>query len=195
MSEERPNVDPAAMRRDWAEVSALARELGMAKWGYRAQGQLGFADFYEGDLPGAQRKVAEALIQATKAGDIGAQIYFLWATAHGFQMQGMTDQAFQYAARAIGLAEANPDAGYPIIAQRVRLTAMVRAGLSEQAESALKSMLARPEVQSSKGNTAVLRAVASRLARRRNDIRGAIDYLELGLQDAQTIAHTRLVPE
>jgi len=28
-----------AMRRDWTEVAALAKELGNAKWQYRAQGQ------------------------------------------------------------------------------------------------------------------------------------------------------------
>ena len=59
-------IDSAAMRRDWTEVSSLAGELGNAKWRYRAQGQLGFADFYDGDLPGAQKNVAEALIGAIR---------------------------------------------------------------------------------------------------------------------------------
>ena len=39
-------IESAAMRRDWTEVSSLAGELGNTKWRYRAQGQLGFADFY-----------------------------------------------------------------------------------------------------------------------------------------------------
>jgi len=45
--------DTPAMRRDWTEVASLAHALGNTKWQYRAQGQLGFADFYDGDLPGA----------------------------------------------------------------------------------------------------------------------------------------------
>jgi hypothetical protein len=36
-------------------------------------------------------------------------------SAHGLQMEGMTDQALQYADRAIGLAEANPDAKLPLL--------------------------------------------------------------------------------
>ena len=109
--------DTPAMRRDWTEVASLAQALGNTKWQYRAQGQLGFADFYDGDLPGAQRNVAQALIGATKAGDIGGQIFYLSTTASGLVLQGMNDQANLYAIRAIAIAEANPDAGYPIIAK------------------------------------------------------------------------------
>ncbi len=38
------------MRRDWHEVGTLAREVDNKKWQYRTQGELGFADFYDGDL-------------------------------------------------------------------------------------------------------------------------------------------------
>src|SRR5712692_6864189 len=91
--------DTAAMRRDWTEVMSLARALGNTKWDYRAQGQLGFADFHDGDLPGAQRNVAQALIGATKTGDIGGEIFYLPATAYGLTKQGMNDQSIQYADR------------------------------------------------------------------------------------------------
>lgn len=188
-------IDTPAMRRDWSEVAALARELGNAKWQYRAQGQLGFADFYDGDLPGAQRKVAEALIGATTAKDIGAQIFYLSTTANGLQSQGMNDQAIQYADRAIAIAEANPDTGYPVIAQQARLSAMVRAGRLDPAETALRAILARPEVQASSGQMAVLRSTASRIARARNNLQEAIDSLEQALRDAQTVAHSREIPE
>ena len=122
--------DTPAMRRDWTEVASLAQALGNTKWQYRAQGQLGFADFFDGDLPGAQRNVAQALIGATKTGDIGGQIFYLSTTASGLVLQGMNDQANQYASRAIAIAEANPDAGYPIIAHQARLSAMVQLGKS-----------------------------------------------------------------
>src|SRR5260370_6592276 len=58
--------DTPAMRRDWTEVASVAQALGNTKWQYRAQGQLGFADFYDGDLPDAQPNVAQAFITATK---------------------------------------------------------------------------------------------------------------------------------
>src|SRR5665213_3743865 len=70
-------IDQNAARQDWTEVTEVAKELGDAKWVYRAQGQLGFADYYDGDLASCQRRVAAALIAATKAQDLGAEIFFL----------------------------------------------------------------------------------------------------------------------
>ena len=43
-------IDSVAMRRDWEEVRTLATQLGNARWRYRAQAQLGFADYYDGDV-------------------------------------------------------------------------------------------------------------------------------------------------
>ena len=136
--------DTPAMRRDWTEVASLAQALGNTKWQYRAQGQLGFADFFDGDLPGAQRNVAQALIGATKIGDIGGQIFYLSTTASGLVLQGMNDQANQYASRAIAIAEANPDAGYPIIAHQARLSAMVQAWPSRRGTRRIEEITGPP---------------------------------------------------
>jgi hypothetical protein len=80
-------IDSNAARADWTSVTMLARELNLPKWIYRAQGQIGFADYYDGDLASCQRGVASALIAATKAGDVGAEVFFLSATANGFFFQ------------------------------------------------------------------------------------------------------------
>ena len=106
-------IDSAAIRRDWKEVRALAYEQGSAKWQYRAQGQLGFADFYDGDLSGAQRNVAAALIGATKLKDTGAQIFYLSAISNGYLNQGMDDPTLAFTDKAISLATATPDARIP----------------------------------------------------------------------------------
>ena len=58
-----------------------------------------------------QRIVAQALIGATKAGDIGGQIFYLSTTASGLVLQGMNTEATLYAIRAIAIAEANPRRG------------------------------------------------------------------------------------
>src|SRR5690348_16481254 len=120
---------------------------GNSKWQYRAQGQLGFADFYDGDLAAAQRRVGAALIAATNAGDVGAQIFYLSATANGLESQQMNDQAIVYAERGIAIAEANPDAGYPIVARRAKLLAMVQAGRIDGAQTELNTLVARAETQ------------------------------------------------
>jgi len=161
-------IDAPAMRRDWSEVAALARELGDAKWQYRAQGQLGFADFYDGDLASAQRNVGAALIAATNAGDVGAQLFYLSATANGFLSQQMNDQAIMYAERAIAIAEANPDTGYPVVAQHAKLLAMIQAGRIEGARAELNSLLVRAKAQSDPYQvvSAISRCVKSSLGRK-----------------------------
>jgi hypothetical protein len=69
-------IDSTAARADWISVVTSARELNKPKWIYRAQGQIGFADYYDGDLASCQRQVASALIAATKAGDLRAEVFF-----------------------------------------------------------------------------------------------------------------------
>ncbi len=189
------DIDSAAMRRDWNEVTALAHELNNAKWQYRALGQLGFADFYDGDLPGAQKKVAEALIGATAIKDVGGQIFYLSTTATGLGMQGMNDQALQYADRAIALANATPDAGYPVIAEEARLLAMVNMGRTAEAQGELKKVLARPDVQNSHGQMAELDSTAARLARLQSDIPAAIAYMSDALNNAVLVDGRKVIPE
>src|SRR5579864_147626 len=178
-------IDVPAMRRDWTEVAALAKELGNAKWQYRAQGQLGFADFYDGDLASAQRNVGTALIAATTTGDVGAQIFYLSATANGLLSQQMNEQAIQYAQRAIALAESNPDTGYPVLAQHARLLGMVQTGRIEGARSELDSLLARAKAQNDPYQIADLYSTASLVSRAQKDTPGAISYLDEALQYAE----------
>ena len=187
--------DTPAMRRDWTEVVSLARALGNTKWEYRAQGQLGFADFHDGDLPGAQRNVAQALIGATKIDDIGGEIFYLSATAYGLTKQAMNDQAIQYADRAIAIAEANPDSGYPIVAHQTRLLAMVQAGQVGAAQEELKKLLGRPEAQASDDQLSELNSTASQIARFQGDLPGAIAYLSEALRHAEIIDNKNAIPQ
>lgn len=187
--------DTAAMRRDWTEVASLAQALGNTKWQYRAQGQLGFADFYEGDLPGTQRNVAQALIGATKTGDIGGQIFYLSTTASGLVLQGMNDRANQYASRAIAIADANPDSGYPIIAHQARLSAMVQLGQVAAAQEELKKLLDRPEAQASDDQLSGLNSTAAQIARSQGDMPGAISYLSEALRHSEIVGDTHAIPE
>jgi hypothetical protein len=158
-------IDSVAMRRDWEEVRALADELGSAKWRYRAQAQLGFADFYDGNVSASQRNVAEALLGATQIKDVGAQIFFLGAIANGYLNQGMADQALGFADRAISLAAANPDAGYPFVARTVRVLALLHKGQTEAARSELAEIMERPEVRTNEAEMAELTVTASEIAR------------------------------
>ncbi|HTU44853.1 MAG TPA: CHAT domain-containing protein [Bryobacteraceae bacterium] len=140
-------LDQAAARQDWTEVSRLATEMGETKWVYRAEGQLGFADYYDGDLESCQRRVAAALIAAMKAQDVGAQIFFLSTIAHGYQMQRLLlPVAIDYANKAIALASAHPDAGSPMIAQACLIRALAESGRVAEAKQLVRSLLANPNL-------------------------------------------------
>jgi len=141
-------IDQSAARQDWTEVKNLATELNDATWTYRAEGQLGFADYYDGDLNSAQRKVASALIAATKAGDTGAQIFFLSTIAHGYLNQHLLlPVAIDYAKKAIALAVANPDAGSPVLANSVLVVALAESGNATEAKRLIEKLLATPAAE------------------------------------------------
>lgn len=188
-------VDSATMRQDWTEVGRLAGELGNDKWRFRAQGQLGFADFYDGDIPGAQRNVAAALIGATSVHDTGGQIFYLSATAEGLVGQNLDDEGLQYADRAIALANATPEAGYPIIAEKARLIAIVNKGQIETAKAELRNVLAHAEASKSYGQMADLNETAGRIARLQGDLPGSTKYLREALQDAYIVDARKIIPQ
>ncbi|MBV9438332.1 MAG: CHAT domain-containing protein [Acidobacteria bacterium] len=188
-------INSTAMRQDWAEVETLARELGAEKWQYRAEGQLGFADYYDGDLTGAQKKVAEALLGSTNINDIGGQIFYLSTTATGLVAQGMNDQALQYADRAIALANATPDAGYPQIALEARIAAMINKGQTNAAKAELKIALADPAAQNSHSRMLGLNSMAGMIARAEKDLPTAIEYLTEALRHAVLADDRKMIPD
>jgi hypothetical protein len=83
----------------------------------------------------------------------------------------MNDEPIQYAQRAIAVAEANPDAGYPVLAQHARLLAMVQAGRIEGAHTELNNLLVRVKAQNDRYQIADLYSTASLISRAQKDIR------------------------
>src|SRR5580658_6384240 len=94
-------TNTGAMRQDWVQVQMLAQELGNTKWQYRALAQLGIAAFYDADLETARKDAGSALVAATTAGDIGAQIRILTILASGLSESMMYEQALALVDNAI----------------------------------------------------------------------------------------------
>src|SRR5271170_2877988 len=99
------------MKQDWVQVQTLAKELGNAKWQYRALAQLGIAAFYDADLETARKDAGGALIAATTAGDVGAQIRILTILGSGLSESKMYQQALAVIDNALKIAAATPDTG------------------------------------------------------------------------------------
>ncbi len=118
-------INTGAMRDDWEQVESLSRELGDAKWGYRALAQIGVAAFYDADLENARKDIGAALAAAKSAGDRGAEIRFLTILANGLVESKMYDQALAYLENATTIADGTPDAGYQFTAQELRVDALI----------------------------------------------------------------------
>jgi len=107
----------------------------------------------------------------------------------------MNDQATQYASRAIAIADANPDSGYPIIAHQARLSAMVQAGQVAAAQEELKKLLSRPEAQASDDQLSELNSMAAQIARSQGDMSSAIKYLTEAVRHSEIVGNTHAIPE
>ena len=136
-------IDSGAMRRDWEDVQALARDLGDAKWQNRSLGQLGMAAFYEGDLETARKNVGATLIAAMKTNDAGAQIRFLTVAGIGLHHTHMLPMALQYFDNALKIAAATPDAGYPFVTNESRLETLMDMGQIDAAQRLAEEIMAK----------------------------------------------------
>lgn len=186
-------TDTAAMREDWAQVQALARELGDLKWQYRALAQLGIAAFYDADLETSRKNVGAALAAATKAGDVGAQIRFLTILANGLLQTKMFEQALAYLDKVIQMAAAIPDAGYQFTAQEFRIETLIELGQLDTAQRITDELLtlARGARRSVHEVTAL--GLAAEIAMARDDRRTALAILDQTITSAEASGLTRLL--
>ncbi|HTF62755.1 MAG TPA: CHAT domain-containing protein, partial [Edaphobacter sp.] len=174
-------MDQSAARTDWTEAQALARELHDEKWVYRSEGQIGFADYYDGNLAACQKRVSSALIAATAARDIGAQIFYLSATAQGFVAQSLLqEEAVSDAQKAIALAAEHPDVGPPFIANAVLVQALVNLKKVPEAKAFVDKLLQEGhEIPEEEAN---YEASAAAVAMAQHDPQTAIAYLRRSIE-------------
>jgi CHAT domain-containing protein len=184
-------IDQSAARSDWMEVKSLAKELNDKKWVARAEGQLGFADYYDGDLASAQKKVAAALLGTIGNKDVGGQIFFLSTIASGYSLQHLLpDVASGYAKKAIDLAAKNPDAGPPVIANVVIVGSLVDSGKILEAKQMVDHLLdqSKSDYDAERFNyLEAARTVA--LAEKRVD--DAIGYAREAIRIAESLGESR----
>jgi hypothetical protein len=140
-------INTGAMRRDWEEVQALAKELGNQQWQYRARAQLGVAAFYEGDLETARTNVASALADATAAKDVASQIRVLSMLGNALNESKMFEQAIQYFDKAQSLSAAIPEAGYSFTLHQVRFVALVGLKQFAAADSLARDFVLRAQLE------------------------------------------------
>ena len=118
-------VDSALAQSDWEQVSALAREIGDAKWASRADGEIGFHRYVQGDQTAAKTRVGRALLAARQIHDAAAEIRFLAGIGTGLELGGAHDEGLMYLNRATALAKQHPETGYPYMAVAGTIKALI----------------------------------------------------------------------
>lgn len=186
-------IDATPMRRDWEEALQIATELGDAKWKNRASGEIGFAMFLQGDMMNARQKVAGALIGASAMHDAGAQIRYLGAVGTGMVFLGSYDEAMGYFDKALKIAQASPDAGYPYLVQTGRVQALKAMGRLDAAQQLADEIIAQAQAQQKHVKETQALITASRIARARHDEAQAIHGLQSAIDLASTGGFQRLV--
>ena len=188
-------IDAVPMRRDWEAALKVAQTIGDKKWQNRAQGEIGFSLFLEGDMGTAHSKVSGALIGATILNDTGAQIRYLAAIGQAFVQLGAFDDALGFFDKALKVAASNPDAGYQFLIQQGRLQAFRGKGQLDLAQQVADELIAQARVRQRYVKETNALITASTVAVAKKDQSKAIEELEEAIQLAQKGGFTRLLAD
>ncbi len=186
-------INTSAMRKDWEQVESLSRELGDAKWGYRALAQIGVASFYDADLENARKDIGAALEAAKAANDRGAEIRFLTILANGLVESKMYDQALVYLENANKLADGTPDAGYQFTAQELRVDALIGVKQLDAAQGVADDILMHARSGQRAAHEATALGLSAEVADARKDPNGALATLVQAASIAESAGLKRLL--
>jgi len=177
-------IDYRAAKQDWREVQNIAEKLGENQWVTRASGELGLIAFLEGNLGQAARLVGGALVATMTTGDVGGQVRFLELIGTGFEEANRHAEALKFFERAIKVADAERDSGYPFTAYEGKARALIALGKLDESKLILEKALVQARCQEKRGHEAQLLILLGKLAARTGDRTQAILYLEEAGQDA-----------
>ena len=186
-------IDATPERRDWEEALAVATELNDAKWKNRASGEIGFAMFLQGDVMNARQKVAGALITASVMHDAGAQLRYLAAIGTGLLLLNAYDDALLYLDKALKVADANPDSGYPFIAKESRLQALSAMGRLDEAQQLADEIITQARARQKHVKETQALITAAGIASAKHDYEQAIHDLQAAIDLGGKGAFKRLL--
>jgi len=188
-------LDAAPMRRDWEAALKLAQTRGDKKWQNRANGEIGFSMFLEGEMTPARQRVGSALMGAMAMHDAGAQIRYLAAIGQGLVLLGSYDEGLGYLDKAGKIADGIPDAGYQFMVQEGRLEAYKGLGKLDAAQQLADELLRQSKARHKHVKETQTLITASTIAIARHDQARAIQELQEAIALAGTGGFERLLAD
>lgn len=178
-------INPVSAKRVWTEAQGIAHALGEREWESRAEGELGFVAFLEGDSRRAAIMVGDAFLSAKASGDTGNQVRLLEMMGNGFNETKRYGEALAFFERAIKTSRSNSDAGFPFMAYEGESQALAAQGKISEAVDNLNGALSIARANQKRGHEAMILLSLGELALQKGDRQTAMNYLEQAGQIAQ----------
>ena len=179
-------INPLSAKRMWAEAQRIAHDSREREWESRAEGELGFVAFLEGDSRRAAIMVGDAFLSAKASGDTGNQVRLLEMMGNGFNEAKRYGEALAFFERAIKTSSSNPDAGFPFMAYEGESQALAGQGKMSEAVDKLDRALTIARAKQKRGHEAMILLSLGELALQSGDRQGAMNSLEQAGQIAQS---------
>ncbi len=188
-------IDAAPMKRDWEEVRSLAAGFRDTKWRNRATGEIGFAEFMEGQMDAARAHVAGALIQATRTHDVGAQIRYLSAIGTAMVLVHNYEAGQGYLQKALQVSAQVPDAGYPFLAKEGNLQALLGLGKIDDARTLAAEIISEAQQRRKLVKETQARITLARVELAAHNPTQAVSQLQVAIRLATTGGFPRLLAD
>ena len=185
--------DVPAARDTWQQVLELATALKHEGWTNRARGDLGMIAFLQGNSRQAGAMVAQALQSATKSGDLGGQLRYLGAIGAGLLLAGDPRAALGYVDKALGVAQQNPEVGFPYPAQSTKILALLALDRATEAQQLVDVALKQASTDTRRIKQVELLMMASTIARRRGLEDESLSRIEEAVEIAKAGGVQRLL--
>lgn len=171
------DLDSAAAKRAWTEVSSIASVLGDRSWELRAKGELGIIAFLEGNPARAVSLVGQALLSLAAMDDKAGEARLLTMLGYGYDEVHRYAEAHWFFHQAISVMESTPNAGIPFNAAVGDAEALAGLGRSVQALDILNKFLAKAVETKAQWHEISVLVALGELAVQAQDFQVAKQYL------------------
>lgn len=177
--------DVDAAQQSWQQAQLVARQLGDKGWENRAVGELALVAFLKGKTGDASTMVQQALRVATESGDVGGQLRYMGAIGNGLLMAGSPTVAMGYTDRALQLAAAHPETGFPFVMYSTKVLTLLALGKHEEAEQFAKTAMKAAQAGDRRIKQSELLLMLADIADRRGQPDQAIEHLQQAIRGAR----------
>ena len=178
------DLNPGSAKRAWTEALTIANQLGEEQWATRAEGELGILGFLEGNTGKAANLLGGALLKTMKNGDVAGQIRFLEMLGNGYNEVRRYSEALRFFDRAIKLASASTEIGFPFMGYEGKSESLLALGRPAEAKQTLQEALAAANLRHNPGHQAQVLLLIGKLDAATGDSVAA----EAQLKQAEEIA-------